>query len=323
MTPADHGADSGPGPDAAPEGPPDPWLARLLCWYPRAWRERYGEEFLALVEDTLDGRRPGWRLHLSVARSGLRERARQVIPSALRRMKAETGPPPPVGLMGIAWPLLALSYLWSVQKFTWIPLPAQANRQGWGAVPADAMAGLGVIFGVAVAGSGLAAGPAFARFLRAGGWPAIKRPVTRAAGVTAMAAGALTRLFLLARPMTSGPAPKSWAYSTSLIAALALLGAALLLWRQAAKTIARRLELRPGVRAVQIMLNTVARITATGMPPVVLIWNAQTRSDYLTLGVGVWWLVIVWTSVPSRLWQAWHWGQQLRTATAGPGGAAE
>jgi hypothetical protein len=28
--------------------------ASLLRWYPRAWRERYGEELLALVQDTLD-----------------------------------------------------------------------------------------------------------------------------------------------------------------------------------------------------------------------------------------------------------------------------
>ena len=54
--------------------PSDPDLAKLLRWYPRAWRERYGEEFLAMVEDSLSGRRPTWRLRLGVARAGLRER---------------------------------------------------------------------------------------------------------------------------------------------------------------------------------------------------------------------------------------------------------
>jgi hypothetical protein len=49
--------------------------AKLLRWYPRTWRERYGEEFLAMVEDSLGGRRPGWRLRLNVARAGLREQA--------------------------------------------------------------------------------------------------------------------------------------------------------------------------------------------------------------------------------------------------------
>jgi len=49
----------------------------MLRWYPRAWRERYGKEFLAMVEDSLDGRRPTWRLRVSVAWAGLRERGHQ------------------------------------------------------------------------------------------------------------------------------------------------------------------------------------------------------------------------------------------------------
>jgi hypothetical protein len=36
----------------------DPAVVSLLRWYPRAWRQRYGDEFLALVEDGLDGQRP-------------------------------------------------------------------------------------------------------------------------------------------------------------------------------------------------------------------------------------------------------------------------
>jgi hypothetical protein len=51
--------------------------ARLLRWYPRAWRERYGEELLALIQDTLDEGRPTWRLRFSVAWGGLRERGHQ------------------------------------------------------------------------------------------------------------------------------------------------------------------------------------------------------------------------------------------------------
>ncbi|MGH3153400.1 MAG: hypothetical protein ACRDOB_22080, partial [Streptosporangiaceae bacterium] len=53
--------------------------ARLLRWYPRAWRERYGSELLALIQDTLDQGLPTWRLRLSVARGGLRERGHQAV----------------------------------------------------------------------------------------------------------------------------------------------------------------------------------------------------------------------------------------------------
>jgi hypothetical protein len=49
--------------------------ANLLRWYPRAWRERYGGELAALIQDNLDEGRPAWRLRLSVIGGGLRERA--------------------------------------------------------------------------------------------------------------------------------------------------------------------------------------------------------------------------------------------------------
>ena len=51
--------------------------ASLLRWYPRAWRERYGSELAALIQDNLDEGRPAWRLRLSVIGGGLRERFRQ------------------------------------------------------------------------------------------------------------------------------------------------------------------------------------------------------------------------------------------------------
>jgi hypothetical protein len=94
-----------PGQDDAPGVPPgepaDQALSRLLRWYPRAWRERYGDEFLAMVEDGLDGRRPGWRLRFGVVGAGLRERARRVLPAALRRMTADADPPPPLPRLGL------------------------------------------------------------------------------------------------------------------------------------------------------------------------------------------------------------------------------
>jgi hypothetical protein len=78
-------------PDDPGAGPRGQRLNRLLRWYPRGWRERYGEEFLALVEDTLDGGRPGWRLHLGVIRAGLRERGRRAVPAAAGATVAGAG----------------------------------------------------------------------------------------------------------------------------------------------------------------------------------------------------------------------------------------
>jgi hypothetical protein len=66
--------------------------ASLLRWYPRAWRERYGEELLALIQDTLDEGRPTWRLRLGVAWGGLSERAHQAGHAVGTAVKPRPGP---------------------------------------------------------------------------------------------------------------------------------------------------------------------------------------------------------------------------------------
>jgi hypothetical protein len=49
-------------------------VGQLLRWYPESWRARYGDEFLALLEDRLNGSPPSIRLRTSVAVAGIRER---------------------------------------------------------------------------------------------------------------------------------------------------------------------------------------------------------------------------------------------------------
>ncbi len=67
-------------------------LSRLLRWYPPNWRSRYGDEFLVLLEDRLNGSSPTLWFRSSVALAGLRERCygsgivgRQCSPATQRR----------------------------------------------------------------------------------------------------------------------------------------------------------------------------------------------------------------------------------------------
>jgi hypothetical protein len=66
--------------------------ASLLRWYPRAWRDRYGEELLALIQDTLEEGHPAWQLRLGVAWGGLRERGRQARYAAAASVRRRAGP---------------------------------------------------------------------------------------------------------------------------------------------------------------------------------------------------------------------------------------
>jgi len=48
-------------------------LPLISRWYPRAWRERYGREFAALLEDL----RPQWSDVLDIVKEGLTMRLRR------------------------------------------------------------------------------------------------------------------------------------------------------------------------------------------------------------------------------------------------------
>jgi hypothetical protein len=52
--------------------------SRVLRWYPAAWRRRYGDELIALLDDTYGEGHLGWRVRMSLLRSGVRERIRML-----------------------------------------------------------------------------------------------------------------------------------------------------------------------------------------------------------------------------------------------------
>lgn len=150
----------------------------LLQAYPRRWRERYGEELLAL----LDAEPLTWQARVNVVAAGLRERVRA------------SGPPPLRVLW--AWSLFVVGGM-SFQKTSehWqVVVPAGDRGIPTGAFDtvqvAAAIGSAAVIAGVALEL------PAFLRDLRCGGWSALRRPLLLASGATGVAAAALVALAL-------------------------------------------------------------------------------------------------------------------------------
>ena len=267
MMPGDPGA-----------GPGGQRLGRLLRWYPRAWRERYGEEFLAMVEDTLEGARPGWRLRLGLAWAGLREHGRRARRAGLAAGNAVTGPQP----------LVAPAFI--VASFPHALKASPAAARAWQATAALGILTAIVVFaGAAVLASGLAAGPALVRFLRAGGWPQIRRRVAWAAGATMIAAAVLAWLVTIAGSMTYAQMNGSWAYAAGLIAATLAVMVAFRLWAAAAAATARRLDRDLRVRAAAKMLAAIAAIAVSTMIALYVIWVSELEASvpWLIFGVTV------------------------------------
>ena len=227
--------------------------ANLLRWYPRAWRERYGEELLALIQDTLDEGRPTWRLRLGVIWGGMRERGHQAghaVRAAVKRW-AGTGNRPLILTVG----LVVASIPWN--------LKALPQARGWQATAALAvLAGILAFTGVCVLASALVAAPAFVAFLREGGWPKIRRRVAWAAGATVAAGGALAGLVLGQRSMSFAQLSQSWAYFIGVAATGLALVVALGLWASAAAATAKHLKLAPRARAAQLLLAAVTLTAA-------------------------------------------------------------
>ena len=239
------------------------WLLRA---YPPAWRARYGEELLSVVQaDAQRGRIP-WRVKGDLLRSGLMQRLRSS------------------GLLGDELPseersrsgVLLVLAAWAA--FTVAGVGFAKTAEGWqGATPssdrvvpaaafdvvlvAAALGTLAVLLGIVLTAKPLVA------FLRAGGWRTIRRPVLRAAG-----SAALTLIVLLATvawahrltyPQRNGG---DGLYVAAFLALACSFVASLALWARAAVVTARELTLtRTALQRETVLAAgvTVAMVTVT------------------------------------------------------------
>jgi hypothetical protein len=272
-----------PEPDAAPDGR----LTGLLRWYPRAWRERYGDEFLALVEDALDGRGPGWRLRLGVARSGLRERGHQARLTGRRALPRLARDP---GLAAIAG-----GYLVAIVAHG---LGTSSGRQ------ADVILGALIAFagvaGLALLAGGLAALPALVRLLRAGRRPKPGRGLAGTVVVIVATTAALAWLTFWSGTSSLTPLSTSPTCMTGLIGTVVALAVALRQWAG----VTRRLELAPLLRAVENGLGTVA-------VPVIIVLMCASVVWYSVLGFAGFWPI--WSVVWLVRWRSRLAGELPRT----------
>jgi hypothetical protein len=260
----------------------DPGVEGLLRWYPRAWRQRYGDEFLAMVEDGLDGQRPTWRLTVSVAWAGLRERGRALVSRRVLAWGARG-----IGFVfGRWWPIWM-----TASMLAFLPTALKASAPGdraWQVTAAlAAMVTVTALTGLAVLVGGLVAFLAFRRFLRTGGWASIRRRVAWAAGATVVAGGALTALGLGSRShsyaqLNSSSTDFFWFGGT----ALALMGA-LGLWASAARATARQLDLSPRERSAEAVLSvlTLNGVSVMSSANVMLIAAVHSSVSLLLLAI--------------------------------------
>lgn len=253
--------------------------SKLLRWYPRAWRERYGDEFTALLEDSLADGRLTFASRASIVGSGLRERARDV---GLIGDTASPGEGVRAGFLLVlsAWAVYVVagaSFAKLSEQFD-SRVPAASRALPWGAF--EVVQKVAVLAAVLVGVGAALAIPAFTRFLRLGGWPTISRHVRRATAVTAVALSASAGLVTWAHSLSFAQRNGGeWVYGLAFLVWAALIVATLGLWTAAAVAIGRRLVLTPSVLAIEALLAGALTTAMFAMTAATATWWAAIATD--------------------------------------------
>jgi hypothetical protein len=245
----------------------------LLRWYPGRWKARYADEFAAMIEDDLDGRPPTMRYRWSIARSGLHEHLRQagVVGDSVS---------PSERIRGGTLTVLCAFALFVIPGVGFAKISEhwdQSIHQGPRHLPAASFNVLASLAGgctVAVLVAAAAVLPPFVQFVRAGGWPAIRRRVRWAVTATTVTAAATAGLAIWARHLTTHQRNAGFGWYQLLFVVLALMCAATVAaWSATAVTVTRRLQL--GSRQLKVT-GALAVSVAACMP-------------LMTAAAAVWW----------------------------------
>jgi hypothetical protein len=250
--------------------------ARLLRWYPAAWRDRYGDELVALIEDMSDGHPVSRRTRATIAWAGMCEHGHQVgvlgrTRNPWERLRA--------GALVVlcAWSAFVIAGA-SFQKMAeHFPPVLAAGPRNAATIPYDVLQTLATVGACLVILGAVVALPAFVRLLRAGGWAGIRRPVGRAVAATVVVGLAVVPLALWAQHLTPGQRNgRDVVYSLAFVAWGLGAAGVVALWTAAVVTTVRRLSLAPAALLVEALL---AGALATAM-------------IVMTLAAAAWWAVV-------------------------------
>jgi hypothetical protein len=216
----------------------------MLRWYPSRWRARYGDEFTAMIEDDLGGRPPTLRYQWSIARSGLLER--------LREAGMMGNPMSPLErVRGGALTVLCAFALFVVPGIGFAKISEhwdESIHRGSRHLPAvsfNLLASMAVACAAAVLLAALALLPTFLRFIRTGGWPAIRRRVWWAATATLATIAVGTGLVVWAGHLTSHQRNSGFGwYQLLFVITATLFAATIATWSTVIVAVTRRLNIR-------------------------------------------------------------------------------
>ena len=255
-------------------------MRRLLAWYPPAWRSRYGEELVALLEDELGDRRPPALMAASLRWAGLRERLHGSGLTGDDRPASDRMRAASLLVLG-AWAVCVVagaSFSKASEHF------ARALPAGSRALPQaafDAVVALGVAGGCLVLLGASMAIPAFIRFVsRAQGWPVVRGRLLWAGLLSALTVVAVVPLSMWAHHLDGFQRNGGEGWYSGVFVLWSLMAAtSLALWTAAAVSVVRRLDLTRRVLRAEALLAVALQVVMVGVATAVGLWWAAMASS--------------------------------------------
>ena len=278
--------------------------ASLLRWYPAAWRERYGDEMSAMVEDTLGGKPPSLKLRVQLARGGAREHLHRAAligddhpPEDRRRAGA--------ALVLAGWGALVIAgatFAKATEHWQDATSPAQRTIADAAYTTVEVAAGIGA---VAILAAVLAALPALRRALALGGWKVIRGAVGLAVILSVAGAAATAGLAQWAHHLSYADRNgASSSYGGAFLGWGVLCVAIVAAWTNAGIRVER--GLRPSARLMRIewAAGSLAAVSTVVVSASIMTWWAAvaTKSPWVLQGAapgssGSWWSLPVGAAV--------------------------
>ena len=251
-----------------------------LRWYPRQWRARYGDELAALLDEEYGDRLPA-SARFGLVSGGLRQRARA------SGLGGDSVPAPERVRAGallvlaawIAFVVAGANFAKFSEHFDEaLPHSMETHR-----LPDLAFLVLQTTAGVAsvlVVTGALLALPAFVQFLRADGWPLLRRHLLRALGATALTVAITVPLLLWAHRLTSQQrnGGMHWYGALYLLWAVFIV-LTLTLWTVVAIAAARRVHLSKRILTAESVLAVAVALAMVIMIAATAVWWGAMAQD--------------------------------------------
>ena len=252
--------------------------ARYERWYPSAWRERYGTEFVSLLEATYAGERVPMKASLSIVRAGTLERARElgIVGNTVSDDRAVTGSALAVWMAWTVFVVVGLIFAKYVEHWQW---GTAVNERTLPSVAYDVVA-VGAILGAVIVGvAALLVVPALIGRIRSYGWHIVAAPLRRTLLVGVLALAFSAGIVTWAHRIHGASSAPLWPNRVVLLLWLIVAAAAIFLGAASAGTVVRRVELETRtirrLGSLALAMNLVLVVIFVG----VLTWWAATAAN--------------------------------------------